>query len=391
MSDYEDQSGGDALAAQELPDGSQASVLAAMQVLLAAQVPVLLWGDPGTGKTETIERFAHKAGWHTEKLVVSWHEPADFSGMPVRGADGVTFEPFGWALRIARYPGDSLAFFDEVNTAAPSVQSALMRVIHEGRVADLELGDRTRFAAAANPPEQNIGAWDLSAPLANRFAHLRWPITFEEWADGYLSGWPDTGPLHIPDDSPTSDAIADQKGAQIAFLAARPDLLVAPPTPGTPVLGWPSPRTWERLARALAIACEAGAGDDVDLLVAAGLIGLGAAIEYLAFDSGLDLPDSDALLDDPELFAQLRRGDQQHAALSAIVAKVAQDPKRQRWTPAFKVCIQAARDGAPDVAAAAAMRLIDIKPDSAGLPAGWEAFKHILIEKGSGAGSGLAA
>jgi len=176
MTNYEDHSGDGALEADDLPDGSQAAVLAAMQVLLAAGVPVLLWGDPGTGKTETVERFADKAGWHTEKLVVSWHEPTDFSGMPVRTADGVDFEPFGWALRIARHPGASLAFFDEVNTAAPAVQSALMRVIHEKKVADLDLGDRTRFAAAANPPEQNIGAWDLSAPLANRFAHLRWPV-----------------------------------------------------------------------------------------------------------------------------------------------------------------------------------------------------------------------
>lgn len=53
-----------------------------------------------------------------------------------------------------------------------------MRVVLEGRVGDLELGERVRFAAAANPPSQNSAAWDLSAPLANRFAHLDgsdWP------------------------------------------------------------------------------------------------------------------------------------------------------------------------------------------------------------------------
>ena len=36
----------------------QAQSLAAAQILLAADVPVLLRGDPGTGKTETVERVA---------------------------------------------------------------------------------------------------------------------------------------------------------------------------------------------------------------------------------------------------------------------------------------------------------------------------------------------
>ena len=45
--------------------------LAAMQVLLAAKVPVVLWGDPGTGKTQTIERLAANAGWHIETVIAS--------------------------------------------------------------------------------------------------------------------------------------------------------------------------------------------------------------------------------------------------------------------------------------------------------------------------------
>ena len=39
---------------------TQADTLAAMQILLASGIPVLLWGDPGTGKTHTIEAFARR-------------------------------------------------------------------------------------------------------------------------------------------------------------------------------------------------------------------------------------------------------------------------------------------------------------------------------------------
>ena len=163
---------------------TQADTLAAMQILLAADIPVLLWGDPGTGKTHTIEAFARRAGWQTVSVIASIHDPTDFAGLPVRTDAGVVFEPPAWARRTAERDGVSLVFFDEVNTATPATQNALMRVVLEGRVGDLDLGEGVRFAAAANPPAQNSAAWELSAPLANRFAHLEWPVGF-----GRLEGW----------------------------------------------------------------------------------------------------------------------------------------------------------------------------------------------------------
>ena len=363
----------------ELVAASQRTVLGAMQVLLAARVPVLLWGDPGTGKTETIERFAARAGWRTETVVVSLHEPTDFGGLPVRTPNGVAFEPPAWARRIAESREPSVVFFDEVNTAAPSVQNALMRVVLEGRVGQLDLGAGVRFVAAANPPEQNVGAWDLSAPLASRFAHLRWPVALDEWKHGYLTRWPDTGPLHLPTDAePDPKSVADHRALQAAFLTARPDLLCAPPRQGVPAGGFPSPRTWDRAARCLAIAQAASADEETMLLVAASLLGTGAAAEYLAYEHNLDLPDTDQLLADPALFASLERSDQKHAALGAVVARAAADPKTRLWKKAFTVCIEAARQGAPDIAAAAAMRLVEIKPPGAGLPPGHDAFTDIL-------------
>ena len=362
---------------------SQADVLAAMQVLLAAEVPVLLWGDPGTGKTETVERFAHRAGWRTEQVIASLHDPTDFGGLPVRSEEGVVFEPPAWAVRVAGHDGVSLVFFDEVNTAAPSVQNALMRVVLEGRVGDLDLGEGVRFCAAANPPEQNIGVWDLSAPLANRFAHLRWPVVVEEWKAGYLAGWPDAGPLVIPDGAPDPQVLARHKAMQTAFVSARPELLCSVPDPAAGELGgWPSPRSWERAAYCSAICEQAGASAEVRALVAVSLLGEGAAAEYLAFERDLDLPDAEAVLDDPGVFAFLERADQQQAALDAVVAFVAADSKRRRWKDAFKACAAAAEFGVADIAAVAAMKLVDIKPSGMMLPAGYEVFEEVLADAG---------
>ena len=379
MSDDQEEQQADQQPSGELIAESQSTVLAAMQVLLAARVPVLLWGDPGTGKTETIERYAARAGWRTTTVIVSLHEPTDFGGLPVRTPEGVVFEPPMWAKNVAASREPSLVFFDEVNTGTPAVQNALMRVILEGRVAQLELGENVRFIAAANPPHQNVGAWDLSAPLASRFAHLRWPVVLNEWKQGYLSGWAETGPLDIPADAePDPKIIAEEKAVQTAFLTARPDLLSAPPRHGILAQGFPSPRTWDRAARCLAIAQEAAGDEETELLIASSLLGTGAACEYLSFERNLDLPCTDQLLADPALFASLERSDQKQAALSAIVARASAQPGARLWKKAFKVCIAAARQGAPDIAAASAMRLVDIKPAGIALPAGHDVFADIV-------------
>ncbi|MYK76486.1 MAG: AAA domain-containing protein [Acidimicrobiaceae bacterium] len=359
---------------------TQADTLAAMQILLVAGIPVLLWGDPGTGKTSTIEAFARRAGWRTVSVIASIHDPTDFAGLPVRTEAGVVFEPPAWARRTAESNGVSLVFFDEVNTATPATQNALMKVVLEGRVGDLELGEGVRFAAAANPPSQNSAAWDLSAPLANRFAHLEWPVSFEDWKAGYLGGWPEPDPLDI--DLSSVDPFSRElvRLLQASFLATRPALVCELPENGTVLRGWPSPRSWERLADCLAMADTVGVSADVRLLVASALVGEGAAVEYLAYLRNLDLLDPKDLLAYPAKFGELRRTDQQFAALEAVVAAVAADPKC--WSDAFRVCIVAAGCGVPDVAASAAMRLAKIKPPAARLPAGHEVFTQILADAG---------
>ena len=359
---------------------TQADTLAAMQILFAARIPVLLWGDPGTGKTHTIEAVARRAGWGTVSVIASIHDPTDFAGLPVRTDAGVVFEPPAWARRTAESDGMSLVFFDEVNTATPATQNALMRVVLEGRVGDLELGDQVRFAAAANPPSQNSAAWDLSAPLANRFAHLEWPVNFEDWKAGYLSGWPDPEPVDI--DLSAVDPYSREliRLLQASFLATRPALLGEIPDNGTTSRGWPSPRSWERLAECLAIADTVKVTDEVRLLVASALVGEGAAAEYLGYLRNLDLPDPKELLTYPAKFGELQRTDQQLAALDSVVAAAIADSKC--WRDAFRVCIVAAGCGVPDVAASAAMRLAEIKPTSVHLPPGHEVFAQILTDAG---------
>ena len=351
--------------------------LTAMQVLLSARVPIVLWGDPGTGKTATIQQFSNEAGWHMETVMASVNEPTDIGGLPVRSPDGVILEPPLWAKRVAACGKEALVFFDEVNTAAPATQNALMHVVLTGHVGQFSLGKQVRFIAAANPPERNAGAWDLSAPLANRFAHLRWPVDFDTWRDGYLRGWPTIAPLDV--EPPSDRRRSYQRALQTAFLARRQGWLCKVPDDDTAAsAGWPSPRTWEWTAECFAIADHAGASQSVFALIAEALLGAAAATEYMAYIRDLDLPDPEALIADPDSFVLPSRDDQKFACLDAVAVAVISNCTAKRWKAAFTVCIRAAERGSPDIAAAAARTLVAGRPSGARLPEGWEVFEDLL-------------
>jgi hypothetical protein len=351
----------------------------ALGIAVAARVPVLLWGAPGTGKTATIRAMAAALGWPCETVIASIREPSDFAGLPIVVDGEVRFAPPGWARRLAS-AGRGLLFLDELSTAPPAVQAALLRVVLERVVGDLALPDSIAVVAAANPPEQAADGWDLSAPLANRLCHLVWDIDPRVVADGLAGGF--TAPVvpELPD-----GWAADQGLAQAlvgAFLQVRPALACAPPSDATTAgRGWPSPRTWEMAARLWAASGAAGAGSETRSVLVAGAVGDGAAAEFLAWMQEMDLPDPEAVLADPGSFALPHRSDRAYAAVAAVAAVVAARPTPERWAAGWRVLGIAARR-APDVAAVGARTLARCRPDGVPLPAEVRLFAPVLREAG---------
>ena len=168
---------------------AQNPAVEALGVAVAARVPVLLWGAPGTGKTSAIRAMAGAMGLPCETVIASIREPSDFAGLPIVVGGEVRFAPPAWARRLAE-AGHGVLFLDELSTAPPAVQAALLRVVLERAVGDLTLPDAVAVVAAANPPEQAADGWDLSAPLANRLCHLAWQTEPRSVADGLAAAGP---------------------------------------------------------------------------------------------------------------------------------------------------------------------------------------------------------
>ena len=352
----------------------------AMAVAVGAGVPVLLWGAPGTGKSSVVRDLAEAMGWPCEVVIASIREPSDFAGLPIlvgqgERADrdgGVRFAPPTWATNLAD-AGRGVLFLDEISTAPPAVQAALLRVVLERTVGDLALPDGVAVVAAANPPEQAADGWDLSAPLANRFCHLDWSTDAATVAQGFTAGFSSTVDPTLIERlrSVASEDEANRRRrsrarAEVAtFLLLRPSIVVAPPVERAAAgRAWPSPRTWEMAADLLAASRLAEAPTTVRSALISGCVGEGPGIEFLGWLAELDLPDPEAVLADPAGFQLPERGDRAYAVLMSVAAAVASEATPERWAAGWEV-LGRAGEQVPDVAAMAARTLVRCRPDGA--------------------------
>jgi hypothetical protein len=166
------------------------------------------------------------------------------------------------------------------------------------------------------------------------------------------------------------------------FLTVRPTLALAvPDDPSGAGRAWPSPRTWDMLARLQAAAQAGEIGELATSLLLRGCVGAGPGVEYLTWLAEADLPDPEAVLAYPDAFVMPERGDRAYAALTSVAAAVAADPTADRWARGWRAFGRAA-DAAPDVAAAAARTLARCRPPGAPIPAEVKAFAPLLRDAG---------
>ncbi len=303
---------------QELPTGAEALLvaLATPSPQGTTGIPVLLWGRPGVGKSSFIEGLATPE-LKVTTLIASIHDPTDFSGLPVLENGRVRYAVPDWVRGFVDFPAGIL-FLDELSTAPPSVQSALLRVVFERKVGFEPLPDGVRIVAAANPPDLMVGGWELSPPLRNRFVHLQWDIPEALYLRSLTQGW-ERGVLPTVDPEEHRRRLTDWKIRIAGFLRVRPDSLHSSPEENA--FGFASPRSWD-FAAALLCSCDllgyrvgdaSGGSQRVILDLVAGCLGEATALPLVEYLTNLRLPDPAQLLagqatvavkklDDAELF-----------------------------------------------------------------------------------------
>lgn len=355
--------------------------LEALTLSVAADLPVLLWGEPGIGKTAALTQLADALELPLTTVIASVHEPSDFSGLPVIGDDpaeqGVPMAPPDWAVRLVR-AGKGLLFLDELSTAPPAVQAALLRLVLERRIGALRLPPGVRIVAAANPRSSAADGWELSPPLANRFVHLQWTHDHEVVVRGLAGTWPRaTLPRLDPEKLP--EAVDFARRAVCGLLTGRPKLVHQLPGNETRRGGaWPSPRSWEMAISLIAFATAAGSSREVLSLLVRGTVGDGPGLELLACVDRMDLPDPEIFLADPTAGELPDRGDLRQAVLDGVVAAVRNRPDRARWDAAWALLVRALETGAPDLVVVPATTLASLRREDWDVPASIERLAGVV-------------
>ncbi|MCD6341095.1 MAG: AAA family ATPase [Desulfurococcales archaeon] len=351
------------------------SIAVLVQIQQKYPTPVLVWGSPGVGKSSYIRSIGEALNVPVEIVIASIREPSDFAGLPIVEDKRTYLAPPAWATRLAE-AGRGILFLDEINTAPPAVQAVLMQVVLNKVVGELRLPQKVAVIAAANPPEEATGGWDLSAPLANRFVHIHWKLDVDRWIQGMISGWPLPNIPVLPENWDTNVPVC--RALIASFIKIRPHLLSQVPNDeGKAGKAWPSPRTWEMAAIVYA-AAQTLNDKDLTMELIAGCVGESAALEFMAWIDEQDLPDPEELLRDPDSFKLPNRGDKIYAVLSSVVAATIRNLTHERWLNAWTICAKATKQGAKDFAAAAVQALAALRQKNPSLPLPVEQLNEFL-------------
>jgi DNA polymerase III delta prime subunit len=347
-----------------------------VSLALNTNTPVVLVGPPGVGKTATINALAESAGAHLEVVIASLRDPTDFGGLPIKAVEmtpdgkevpSVYLAPPKWARNLKDALDESKPawlFIDEISTAPPAVQAALLRVVLDCTVGELAIGQELRRIAAMNPPDQAAGGWDIAPPLANRFFWIQWNLDPEAWAQAIVSGFPApvfprVSEQHIAANEPKYRALISE------FIRRRPELMIQVPKDESKASGpWPSPRTWTMASRLLA-GSEALFGENMEYegMVLRGSVGDGPASEFLTWRQSFDLPNPRDILKNPSGFKPEEfkdRPDLLSVILGSLVSLALQPEERSEQTieTVWEIINKVAVNAAPDMAAGAAFTLL---------------------------------
>lgn len=350
--------------------------LEALMTAIRAGLPVALRGRPGIGKTAMITTASEALALHLEVVIGSLREPSDFAGLPIVDGSSVTLAPPRWAVRAAESPTGSVVLLDELTTASPAVQAAMLRVIRERVVGDLQMPESVRIVAAYNDA-RDCGGYDLELPMRSRLIHLDITSNVDEYIDGLLTNWQSARPSVVEPKDPDR-----AKWARLvaAFIRARPPLLEQTPAPGTSG-GYPCPRSWSMVVEACAAAEAFGSSAEAMGLLASGAVGFGAAHEFLSWLDRLDLPNPRDLLRDPSSLAQVlqaNRPDRTLVILHGLVDYVVGTRKPEGWTRCWKVLAQAVQLGSGDLVVWLSRKLVANRPDGAAVPEEYDVVQRFI-------------
>ena len=274
-----------------------------LTALVAQKVPTFLWGAPGIGKSSIVKQIAKERGVDFIDLRLALMDPTDLKGIPFYDKESHTalWAPPAFLPR----EGEGILFLDELNSAAPAVQSSAYQLILDRRVGEYALPDGWAIVAAGNREGDRGVTYRMPAPLANRFVHFELEVDVDDWrAWAYESG---------------VDARI------IAYISFKSEHLFSFDAKSE-AKSFATPRSWEYVGNILNAHLE----KRLLLDTISGAVGREIAVSFFSFLNVMKrLPDIDAIVNG-DSFEQSEEIDVLYALSSGLVSNYLQNPDRER-------------------------------------------------------------
>lgn len=129
-------------------------------------LPLLLFGKSGWGKTSLVEQVGEELGLEVVKLSLALCLPEDIGGIPSPNGDSFKYLLPDWFY--SRKDKEFILFLDEINQSSPQVLHAIYSLVLEKRLHSVT-NSKMRIVAAGNLEDENVHLTEIMQPLLNRF------------------------------------------------------------------------------------------------------------------------------------------------------------------------------------------------------------------------------
>ena len=142
-----------------------------------ADLPFILIGRHGSGKSEVVENTAKKLGIGFEVLDLTLLEPVDLIGLPKIIADKTSYIP----PSILPRSGKGLLLLEELNRASEVIRACVLELLTRRRIHEYSLPENWLPCATINPSGKSYMVDALDPALLSRFITVNIKIDKKAW------------------------------------------------------------------------------------------------------------------------------------------------------------------------------------------------------------------
>ena len=153
--------------------------------------PIMIWGNHGLGKTQTVMDFAKNNNWKIAYCApAQFEEMGDLHGMPsimdpdekISGDEYTIYSPPEW---VPKEEGPGILLLDDINRADDRILRGVMQLLQNFELQSWKLPEKWQIVATANPDDGDYSVTPMDDAMLTRLMHISLkfdPIAWATWA-----------------------------------------------------------------------------------------------------------------------------------------------------------------------------------------------------------------